>query len=54
MTLANLNKIMADLNKLKIVKLKAMADLKKGIVDLNKVKANFDKIEKCRSQQDKS
>lgn len=54
MALADLNKIMADLKKLKIVELKAMADLKKEMVDLNKVKANFDKIEKCRSQQDKS
>lgn len=54
MALANLNKIMAALNKLKIVELKGMANLKKGMVDLNKVKTNFDKIEKCISQQDKS
>ena len=31
-----------------------MANLNKEMIDPNKVKTNFDKIEKCRSQQDKS
>ena len=37
--------------RLKIVELKAMADLNKEMVDLYNVNANLDKIEKCRSQQ---